>query len=434
MGFQQRQWRSSHRRAPFAVVLLLALLAVANLAGAQSISIRRYAHDQGLLGLAGTCLLQTRATLLWVCTESGLYRYNGRIFQQIQLDGLRNEPTTSMTETADGRLWVAGFQALFVGDEHGFRKLAPDEAQHLQDEMQLASLPWGTVLANGGGLEILQPRANGHWQSQPLLDTATRVRVPELSKVFTLSVDGNTLWAGCARKLCAIDAQRKVEVFGPEHGVPDDRWYSVLRDRDGGLWVRGAGALLYRAPGATTFSVRSLPLLDGSTVGRPAPLVMDREGRVLVRRNDGLVRWEDGHWRSFGADNGLPPGSSDAIVVDRDGDVWMTVDGEGLVRWAGYEWIENWDASQGMPAAPTWSIARDVQGALLVGNEHGIGRQTDPDGRFVPALHNAGIQIVGMQRSQDGSLWTLRPVSCAARGRTGTARKSPDCLALGVAC
>lgn len=405
--FQHRQWRLSNRRTSLAAVLLAALLSLADLASAQSLGIRRYAHDQGLLGLAGTCLLQTHTTLLWVCTESGLYRYNGRIFQQVPLDGLRNESTISMTEAADGRLWVSGFQALFVGDEHRFRKLAPDEAPHLHEQMQLASLPWGTVLANGGMLEILKPRAKGRWHSEPLLDTATRVRVPELSKVRSLSVDGDTLWVGCARKLCAVDAQRNVHVFGPEHGVSAERWSSVLRDHEGGLWVRGSGTLLYRARGASTFSVRPLPLLDSSTIGRHAPLVMDHEGRVLVRHNDGLARWENNHWRSFGVANGLPPGSSDAIVVDRDGDVWMTVDGEGLVRWTGYEWIENWDASQGMPAAPTWSIARDAQEALLVGNEHGIGRQANPHKRFVPVLHNAGIQVVGIQRSHDGSLWTL---------------------------
>lgn len=429
VGVEYRQCRSSGRRASFLAVLLLALLSLADLAGAQSASIRRYAHDQGLLGLAGTCLLQTRATLLWVCTESGLYRYNGRSFQQVMLDGLRNEPITSMAEAADGRLWVAGFQALFVGDEHGFRKLAPDEAEHLQEDMLLASPSWGTVLANGGTLERLSARGNGHWHSEPLLDTATRVRVPELSKVLSLSVDGDTLWAGCAKRLCAIDAQRKVQVYGPDQGVPEDRWYSVLRDHDGALWVRGTGNLLYRAPGASKFSVRPLPLLDGRTIGRQAPLVLDREGRVLVRRNDGLARWENGRWRSFGADNGLPPGSSDAILVDRDGDVWMTVDGEGLVRWAGYEWIENWDASQGMPAAPTWSIARDAQGALLVGNEHGTGRQVDPGGRFVPALQASGIQIVGMQRSADGSLWTLNSAGFLRRtwpdGRSAQIAKLP---------
>lgn len=429
VGCEYRQWRSSSRRAPFAAVLLLALLSLADLAGAQTASIRRYAHDQGLLGLAGTCLLQTRATLLWVCTESGLYRFNGRSFQQVVLDGLRNESISSMTETADGTLWVAGFQTLFVGNEHGFRRLAPYEAEHLQEGMLLASPPWGTVLANGGTLERLSARGNGRWHSEPLLDTATRVRVPELSKVLSLSVDGDTLWAGCAKRLCAIDAQRKVQVYGPEQGVPEDRWYSVLRDHDGALWVRGTGTLLYRAPGAATFSVRPLPLLDGSTVGQQAPLVLDREGRVLVRRNDGLVRWENGQWRSFGTENGLPPGSSDAIVVDRDGDIWMTVDGEGLVRWAGYEWIENWDASQGMPVAPTWSIARDAQGALLVGNEHGVGRQADPKGRFVAALPNSGIQIVGMARSADGSLWTLNSAGFVRRnwpdGRSAEIAKLP---------
>ncbi|MFA0923724.1 ligand-binding sensor domain-containing diguanylate cyclase [Xanthomonas fragariae] len=429
MGFQYRQWSSSSRRTPFAAVLLLALLSLADLAGAQSASIRRYAHDQGLLGLAGTCLLQTRATLLWVCTESGLYRYNGRIFQQMALDGLRNEPINAMTETVNGRLWVAGFQALFVGNENGFRKLAPDEAEHLQEGLLLASLSWGTVLANGGTLEKLRARGNGRWHSEPLLDTATRVRVPELSRVLSLSVEGDTLWVGCARKLCAIDAQRKVQVYGPEQGVPEDRWHSVLRDHDGALWVRGTGTLLYRAAGATRFSVRPLPLLDGSTVGRPAPLVLDHEGHVLVRRNDGLARWEDGRWRSFGTDNGLPPGSSVAIVVDRDGDLWMTVDGEGLVRWAGYEWIENWDASQGMPAAPTWSIARDARGALLVGNEHGIGRQANTGGRFTPALPKSGIQIVGMVRSADGSLWTLNSAGFLRRtwpdGRSAQIAKLP---------
>ncbi|MDO0837569.1 diguanylate cyclase [Xanthomonas campestris pv. campestris] len=431
MGFENRQCTSPSRRPSKGVALLLVLLwlAFAELAGAQTATIRRYAHDQGLLGLAGTCLLQTRNTLLWVCTETGLYRFNGRNFQQSPLDGLRNEPISSMSEAPDGRLWVAGFQSLFVGDEHGFRKLDTTEVNHLQDGVLLASLPWGTVLANNGTLLRLLPRARERWHSEPLLDTATRVRVPDLSKVLSLSVDGDTLWAGCGRQLCAIDAQRQVQVYGPQQGVPDDRWYSVLRDRAGGLWARGVGTIVYRAPGAHNFTVRPLPVLDGRTVGQPAPLVLDRSGRVLVRSHAGLVRWESDHWRSFDAGNGLPQGSSHAVVVDGEGDVWMSVDGEGLVRWAGYEWIENWDASQGMPLTPTWSITRDARGALLVGNEHGVGRQAVPHGRFAPALPGSGIQVVSMVRSADGSVWSLNSAGAVRRdwpdGRSAQVGKLP---------
>lgn len=431
MGFENRQCTSPSRRPSKGVALLLVLLwlAFAELAGAQTATIRRYAHDQGLLGLAGTCLLQTRNTLLWVCTETGLYRFNGRNFQQSPLDGLRNEPISSMSEAPDGRLWVAGFQSLFVGDEHGFRKLDTTEVNHLQDGVLLASLPWGTVLANNGTLLRLLPRARERWHSEPLLDTATRVRVPDLSKVLSLSVDGDTLWAGCGRQLCAIDAQRKVQVYGPQQGVPDDRWYSVLRDRAGGLWARGVGTIVYRAPGAHNFTVRPLPVLDGRAVGQPAPLVLDRSGRVLVRSHAGLVRWESDHWRSFDAGNGSLQGSSHAVVVDAEGDVWMSVDGEGLVRWAGYEWIENWDASQGMPLTPTWSITRDAHGALLVGNEHGVGRQAVPHGRFAPALPGSGIQVVSMVRSADGSVWTLNSAGAVRRdwpdGRSAQVGKLP---------
>ncbi|WP_170292284.1 ligand-binding sensor domain-containing diguanylate cyclase [Xanthomonas maliensis] len=406
MRFQYRQWKGARCRT-WAVALLLALLSLAGTANAQVASLRRYAHDQGLLGLAGTCLLQTRATRLWVCTESGLYRFDGRGFQQVTLDGLHNEPVFSMSEDPQGRLWVAGFQSLFVGDEHGFRRLARDEAQHLQNGLLLASLPWGTVVANGGNLELLRERADGGWRVEPLLDAATRKRVPDASKVLSVSVDGATLWIGCDRRLCAIDAQHRLQVFGPDQGVPNERWYSVLRDRDGALWVRGSSTLLYRPAGAAHFSVHPSPLHAQHAVGHQPSLVLDREGRVLVRTSDALLRWEGHRWRSFGVDNGLPAGLSDSLLVDSDGEIWMTMSGEGVIRWAGYDWIENWDADQGMPPAPTWSITRDAQGALLVGNESGIGRQTSADGRFAPALPQSGIQIVGMQRGDDGILWTL---------------------------
>ena len=54
MGFENRQCISPSRRPSKGVALLLVMLwlAFAELAGAQTATIRRYAHDQGLLGLA----------------------------------------------------------------------------------------------------------------------------------------------------------------------------------------------------------------------------------------------------------------------------------------------------------------------------------------------------------------------------------------------
>ncbi len=404
--------------------LPVALLACAGLASAQTATLRRYGNDQGLLGLAGTCLLQSRRTALWVCTESGLYRFDGQRFQQVALDGARSHAITAMSEDAQGRLWVASFDALFVGDERGFRRLAPDESGRLhQDSLRLASPAWGTVVINHGQALRAVALRGGRWRLQPLFDAATLARVPELRHLVGAQALGDTLWLGCGRGICAVDAQARVRRFGPAEGVPDDAWFSFALDGAGAVWARARDHVLQRPAGAEGFVSHRFPGIALNAIGRQAPLVSDRQGRILVRTHDGLVRHERGRWRPLDRRNGLPESSSGAMRVDRDGDLWMTVDGEGLVRWTGYDWIESWDASQGMRAAPTWSIVRDAAGGLLVGNEHGVSRQPPQGGRFSPWLPQAGNQVVGLRRRPDGTLWSVTSsghlVRYAADGRHG---------------
>ncbi|MFT4249000.1 MAG: diguanylate cyclase [Pseudomonas sp.] len=382
------------------------LLAVA--ATAQSIPLRYYAHEQGLLGLAGTCLLQTPRTPLWVCTESGLYRFDGREFRQVALDGERNLHVSSISQDPAGRIWVGSLDNLFVGDERGFRKLDHGEIGRLRrDSLQLASTRWATLLVNANRVQRVVAQPQGRWRLQPLFDEATITRRPELGQIASAFADDDTLWLGCARMLCRVDAAGNVETLGPAQGVPEDIWYSVAHDRDDGLWVRGRRHVIQRPAGARQFELRPLPMPAPATIGRPADIAVDHQGRILVRDASALARWEDGHWRLFDHRNGLPESSSSALLVDRGGDLWLNMDGESLVRWAGYGRIENWDASQGMVAAPTWSILRDANGGLLVGNEHGISRQPPSGGRFQPWLAAAGIQVIGLQRAADGTLWSV---------------------------
>jgi ligand-binding sensor domain-containing protein len=60
-----------------------------------------------------------------------------------------------------------------------------------------------------------------------------------------------------------------------------------------------------------------------------------------------------------------------------------------------------------MSTAPTWSILRNGDGALLLGNEAGINRQRLPDQRFQPWLADAELQVISLQSAADGSLWSL---------------------------
>ncbi|MEB1527952.1 diguanylate cyclase [Xanthomonas sp. WHRI 7945] len=407
--------RARRRHWPTRCVLLLWLglglllvLALGDGARAQSIPLRRYAHDQGLLGLAGTCLLQTRDGGLWVCTESGLYRFNGHQFQQIPLQGQRGHFISAAAEDAGQRLWVASFDAVFVGSGTQLRRLAPEETGPLRkNALRLAGTQWGMALLNGTQVLRAVAVGGGRWRLRPLFDPATLARLPQLGQIGAIQGEAGYLWLGCAKELCRVDADGAVTVYGQAQGLPPERWRSVLRDRDGALWVRGDRHVMRLPAGAARFLAQNPPDVGLDKVMVQAQLLLDPQGRVLMRTNQGLARWERDRWRRFDRGNGLPDGGIVALAFDHAGDLWMTVDGEGVVRWNGYGWIENWDAAQGMSTAPTWTIHRDGAGALLIGNEGGINRQRRDGERFQPWLADAGLQIVAMRSAVDGSLWSI---------------------------
>jgi diguanylate cyclase (GGDEF)-like protein len=392
-----------------ALLLWLALgLLLSNGARAQSIPLRRYAHDQGLLGLADTCLLQVGDGSLWVCTESGLYRFNGHQFEQIPLQGRRGHFISAATEDAQGLLWVASLDNVFVGTGAQLRQLQPEETGPLhKNGLRLTNPRWGTVLLNGTQALRAVPRPGGRWWFRPLFDAATLARLPQLGQLITAQGEADNLWLGCGKQLCQVGADAAVTVHGRAQGLPADHWRSVVRDRNGALWVRGDTHVMQLPAGAERFVARTPPGAGLDKVFVQAQILLDPQGRVLLRTNTGLMRWEHDRWRRFDGGNGLPDGGIVALLFDHTGDLWMTVDGEGLVRWTGYDWIENWDTSQGMSTAPTWTIHRNGKGALLIGNEGGINRQRGAGEPFRPWLADAGLQIVGMQTAADGSLWSI---------------------------
>jgi ligand-binding sensor domain-containing protein len=63
---------------PLAKLGLLA--AIPSLLLAQRYSFKQYGQDQGLTNLDVQCLMQDRTGFLWVATDGGLFRYDGRQF------------------------------------------------------------------------------------------------------------------------------------------------------------------------------------------------------------------------------------------------------------------------------------------------------------------------------------------------------------------
>jgi len=366
-GTSGQQVRHRHRWA--ALVIGLIVLAQVMQVDAQAISLASFTQPQGLGSLEDNCLLQDRAGFVYVCTENGLFRFDGHFFQRIgAANGLHSHFIAALHQDGAGRLWVGTLTGLYVGDGQHF--------EHAEESVHPLSVDPGAMLADLDGrvYAVSQHRlwlvesAGKRWRMQPRFDAAALRNTPGLADITSVFSDGHALWFGCAKSLCQL-VDHQLHVWDEHKGIPADTWTSYLLDRNGTLWIRSPRYIRTLSRGNAAFANHDLP--GARVVTAYLDMIEDDQGRMLTRANDGLARWEGDHWRIFDKSNGLPDIGIDALLYDRDHVLWIGTYGRGVLQWRGYDQFESWQTAQGLDSSPSWAIARARNGPLWVGDELG---------------------------------------------------------------
>jgi diguanylate cyclase (GGDEF)-like protein len=346
------------------------VLAVTRHADGQAISLASFTQLQGLGSLEDNCLIQDHDGFVYVCTEHGLFRFDGHMFQRIGAEsGLRSSNVAALHEDAAGRLWVGTRTALYAGGGQHFAPVA-DQAQHplpIDFGATLADLDSRLYAVSRHRLWVVE-QAGTAWRVRPRFDPRALDATPVLKDINSVYSDGHALWFGCGKSLCQLSGDQ-LHVWGEREGIPADTWASCVRARDGTLWARSARYIRALPAGATAFANRDLPGARVVTVY--LDMIEDAQGRLLTRANNGLARWDGQHWQIFGTDNGLPDIGIDALLYDRNRVLWMGTYGRGVLQWRGYDRMQSWQAVQGLDSSPTWTTARASDGTLWIGDELG---------------------------------------------------------------
>lgn len=395
-----------------AVIAGALLVSCAMAATAERIVLESFQEREGLTGLTPNCLVQDGHALLWVCTENGLFRFDGFRMRREPLPPESSAGIQGARVDRHGRLWVATEGGLFIRqdeaggarwiavrkpdgrmlDMHRSRQLDWDESgvAYLMDgDKQLWSIP-----AGAGGAVVAQPLALPPVQGRPAVVAPVRWY-------------GGALWFGCGEGLCEW-RDRRLKAWGPEQGLPADGWAHLLVARDGSLWARSGRWLARLAGGAQRFEVVKAPVVVGGWINFVS-LVEDRGGAILTTTDNGVARWDGRVWREWTRKDGLPDTGIRALLFDAEGSLWLGAGGRGVYRWVGYGRVDHWTREDGLPSNVVTDLRQDGSGRLWAATREGVAWFDEAGRRFVtPEVPGAqGVHSWRWTMVANGDLWWI---------------------------
>ena len=401
------------RSLSIAGVVALTLFGLCGSVHAQRYTFHNYGQNDGLKNLNTRCFLQDTIGFLWVCTEDGLFRFDGSSFERMPMDSRDTTYITGITQDAAGRIWVATIQALlyydslgahpvrgaggpFEFDLHTSLAAAPDDA----DRMYFVS---------HHTLMVARRNPKDDWQVSPYFGVAVTAAHPQLKNItFAYAKPNGRLWLGCGPGLCYI-ANNVIRFYGKNDGLPEEQWRMAFMDTAGRLWVRGERHLYRLEPGAQQFTPADAGLPLFSIGVRDPAIIQDRQGRILINLTDGMARLEGNTWQILKEKLDLPPYAVTALFADRQGSVWLGLGGHGMARWLGYGDVESWTIANGLSSNVVWSFARDRLGALWIATEKNLERMSQDLRTIKPQVdqqNNPMRRIQTLAITEDGHIWS----------------------------
>ncbi|MEO8126103.1 MAG: two-component regulator propeller domain-containing protein, partial [Bryobacteraceae bacterium] len=308
---------------------------------------------------------QTKDGYLWVGTEKGLFRFDGTSFQQMQAGNAEQRALNhvlGLLPDADGGLWI--------------------RLRH----------PTHTLLRYGEGV---------------FRETAGEVGFSRGSvAAMARSRDGGLVfWLLAGEPRALLMHGTTFETAAAPKDFSRSAVLSIAQTSNGDIWVGTRDAGLFRLAGGRTFAV---------TEELPDPkvnaLVAFGNNELWVGTDSGIARWNGTKLTRAGVPRSLDGVQALAMAVDRDSNLWVGTNSQGLLRVNGHGVASKIDGNGDLRDAVT-AVFEDREGNLWTGSAAGLERLRDSP--FVTYSQPEGLAVDGSNPVfvDSGSRIWVAPVS-----------------------
>jgi len=312
--------------------------------------------EQGLPQLSVTALAQDSTGYVWMGTQAGLARFDGIQFTSYDghaWPGLNSGDIRALLPEADGRLWVGTSRGLAVFAQARFRQLDPQPAPAGPFEV--------TALSHDPQGRVLVASSQGVYR----VDGDHLTRLPGLERPATaLLHETGTLWVGGVGQVQRIDAQGQRTTLALPDPASTASVHLLQRAQDR-LWA-GTSAGLYVLQAGRWQPYTADPLLRRAPV---EAMLLDRDDNLWIGTADHLMRLRAGQVvERITGDVRL---AARSLMQDREGNLWIGTLTSGATRvWNGT--TRRYSRSDGLSDPLLWSVAPGREGQIWVGSNDGV--------------------------------------------------------------
>lgn len=208
----------------------------------------------------------------------------------------------------------------------------------------------------------------------------------------------------------------KINKFGLENGLSNDRIFFRFKDREGTVWLatdRGLNRLRQQV-------LTPLSTNDGLVHNEVYPMLNARDGSIYIGTNGGLSRYQNGKFTNTVLTPGKEYGFSSvqSLAEDKEGRLWIGVVNGLFVLKDGK--LENW-ANKFETPDTIYTIFTHQDGTVWFGTEHkGVWQYKNDkiSPLFSTAEGLAGNDVKFIHQAKDGTFWigTFNGISIADCG------------------
>lgn len=447
----------------FALWLALILgivLAAGSVGAAELLPAGRYRQhgwkrEHGLPSDTVRAIRQGRDGYLWIGTESGLARFDGRqftVFNHRNIPSFTHDRITALAEDSGRRIWIGTRDGVFWMEDGQIRRAALEGIPTNQPVSALLAdatgavwiATWHAVLEYRNGqtrvamarpestkptcsfLALLEDRVGGIWTGTLNgawhLPAGSRefIRVPGLEIVHGLARSAEGIWLQ-GEDLARLEHGRFSQVLSgrdQEHRHGVNLGPAILPDRRQHLWMGGEHEGLFLLDSNRLFR---FPLPASDPPIRVLALWEDDQGHIWVgTENHGLLCLRPQPLSTLGARDGLPNENIQAVLPTLAGGLWVGLE-KGIRHWhddrfEAPQWAAFFDALR------VRALHEDAQGVLWIATDRSIERVVRGQVVPFPAVPGARMDKVwSIATDAAGNTWA-GCVNGLLHWRDGTAR------------